>query len=225
MPRPKSIKPTSKDISQESHQDNQPQITPELEISEGAEAISQPKKQTKSKTKLGSKPWSKHLRLSVFVMIYQTIFNQPRTSRNSSSIQDLEMDSQRIDSLLLSLLQEHPEYFGGNTLGSDPELALELNDEFWTDLRLLVQAQVDSFVANYSDYKTQLEPYLTNWDRTFEIIKAILFCFILELRNAKSSLNEQQITTLIGSYIQLTEDFSVPANVKLVHAILAKLVV
>ena len=219
MPRPKSIKPTSKDISQESHQDNQPQITPELEISEGAEIISQPKKQTK--TKLGSKPWSKHLRLSVFVMIYQTIFNQPRTSRNSSSIQDLEMDSERINSLLISLSQEHPEYFGDNTLGSNPEL----NDEFWTDLRLLVQAQVDSFVANYSDYKTQLEPYLTNWDRTFEIIKAILFCFMLELRNAKSSLNEQQITTLIGSYIQMTEDFSVPANVKLVHAILAKLVI
>ena len=215
MPRSKSIKSTSQDISQ----DNQPQITPELEISEGAEIISQPKKQTK--TKLGSKPWSKHLRLSVFVMIYQTIFNQPRTSRNSSSIQDLEMDSERINSLLISLSQEHPEYFGDNTLGSNPEL----NDEFWTDLRLLVQAQVGSFVANYNDYKTQLEPYLTNWDRTFEIIKAILFCFILELRNAKSSLNGQQITTLIGSYIQLTEDFSVPANVKLVHAILAKLVV
>ena len=217
MPRPKSIKPDSQDISQKSHQDNQPQITPEAELSEGAEVISQSNKQTKAKSKLSSKPWSKHLRLSVFVMIYQTIFNQPRTSRNSSSIQDLEMDSQRIDSLLISLSQEHPEYFGDNNL--------ELTDEFWTDLRLLVQAQVDSFVANYGDYKTQLEPYLTNWDRTFEIIKAILFCFMLELRNAKSSLNEQQITTLIGSYIQLTEDFSVPANVKLVHAILAKLVV
>ena len=218
MPRPKSIKPTSQDISPESHQDNQTQITPEAELSEGAEIISQPKKQTK--TKLGSKTWSKHLRLSVFVMIYQTIFNQPRTSRNSSSIQDLEMDSERINSLLISLWQEHPEYFGDNTLGLDSEL----NGEFWTDLRLLVQAQVDSFVTNYSDYKALLEPYLSNWDRTFEIIKAILFCFILELRNAKSSLNEQQITSLIGSYIQLTEDFSVPANVKLVHAILAKLV-
>ena len=221
MPRPKSIKPTSQDISPESHQDNQTQITPEAELSKRAEIISQPKKQTKTKTKLSSKPWSKHLRLSVFVMIYQTIFNQPRTSRNSNSIQALEMDNERINSLLISLWQEHPEYFGDNNL----ELTDALNDEFWTDLRLLVQAQVDSFVANYSDYKTQLEPYLTNWDRTFEIIKAILFCFILELRNAKSSLNEQQITTLIGSYIQLTEDFSVPANVKLVHAILAKLVV
>ena len=209
----------------ESNQDNQLQITLELGISEGAEIITQPKKQTKSKTKLSSKPWSKHLRLSVFVMIYQTIFNQPRTSRNSTSIQDLEMDNERINSLLISLWQEHPEYFGGNNLGLDSELALELDDEFWTDLRLLVQAQLDSFVANYSDYKTLLEPYLTNWDRTFEIIKAILFCFMLELRNAKSSLNEQQITTLIGSYIQMTEDFSVPANVKLVHAILAKLVI
>ena len=221
MPRPKSIKPTSQDISPESHQDNQTQITPEAELSKRAEIISQPKKQTKTKTKLSSKPWSKHLRLSVFVMIYQTIFNQPRTSRNSNSIQALEMDNERINSLLISLWQEHPEYFDKN----GAELNDALNDEFWTDLRLLVQAQVDSFVANYSDYKTQLEPYLTNWDRTFEIIKAILFCFILELRNAKSSLNEQQITTLIGSYIQLTEDFSVPANVKLVHAILAKLVV
>ena len=209
----------------ESNQDNQLQITLELGISEGAEIITQPKKQTKSKTKLSSKPWSKHLRLSVFVMIYQTIFNQPRTSRNSTSIQDLEMDNERINSLLISLWQEHPEYFGGNNLGLDSELALELDDEFWTDLRLLVQAQVDFFVTNYSDYKTLLEPYLTNWDRTFEIIKAILFCFMLELRNAKSSLNEQQITTLIGSYIQMTEDFSVPANVKLVHAILAKLVI
>jgi hypothetical protein len=158
--------------------------------------------------------WKSNFRLLICNLIYQAIFVNPKGIETI----DFEMDSTYLERLIDTLYSEHADYF-----------------EFNNDDKLIKysQAEIDKakeqfqyFAADYSHLKAQLEPFLSSWNNTFDIIKAILFSFMLEYRQVIQDQQENTETTtaLMANYIQIAEDLTVAANVKLVHAILAKMV-
>ena len=66
-----------------------------------------------------------------------------------------------------------------------------------------------------------IKEYLSDWAKTFGIVKAILFCFLLEKKVLSN--NQEFQDKSIGVYIKLAEEFTILANIKLIHAILSKL--
>ncbi len=84
--------------------------------------------------------------------------------------------------------------------------------------------ELENQFDNYTKSKTKLEAkliaHLPDWKKTFEIVKAILFTFQIE----KQALKIYQKDELIVSYIKFAEGYCVSTNVRLIHAVLSKLV-
>ena len=84
--------------------------------------------------------------------------------------------------------------------------------------------QLEQEYDNYKKSKTKVESklvsHLPDWTKTFEIVKAILFTFQIE----KQSLKIYEKDSLVVSYIKFAEGYCVSTNVRLIHAVLSKLV-
>ncbi len=158
--------------------------------------------------------WKSNLRLLICNIIYQAIFVNPKGVESV----EFDLDSTYIDRLVSILYSEHEDYF---EYSENDKIITYTPEEIEK-----TKVQLQYFIADYQNLKSQLEPFLNSWNNTFDIIKAILFCFILEYRQVIQDQQENTSTTtaLIANYIQIAEDLTVAANVKLVHAILAKIV-
>jgi transcription termination factor NusB len=147
--------------------------------------------------------WSKSLRLSLFILIYQNLLLEDPT-------RGIEGDATR--EFFETLSTEFPKIFVPEDC--DYEKTLELFSK-----ELLVETK--HFTKNYNQITKQLEDVLTNESQTFDIIKACLYCFCLEkLRSKKPALFNKDA---INIYIKLSEDFLVSNNVRLIHAVLCKI--
>lgn len=83
-----------------------------------------------------------------------------------------------------------------------------------------LEKQYDSYLKSKAKLETKLITYLPDWNKTFAIIKAILITFQLE----KQSLKVFEKDKLVVIYIKFAEDYCASTNVKLIHAVLSKLV-
>jgi hypothetical protein len=79
----------------------------------------------------------------------------------------------------------------------------------WLDFRF------DIFSENKEVYIADIKNYLTDWSKTFNIVKAILITFLIELDEATVETNELDVN-FIGKYIG--------ENTPLVHAIISKMI-
>ena len=79
----------------------------------------------------------------------------------------------------------------------------------------------DIYTDNSINYTKLIIPHMNNWEKTYEIVKAVIYCYIIE----RVDLEEQGIEAenLIGKYVKLTQDWVAGGNTGLVHAVLAKL--
>ena len=103
----------------------------------------------------------------------------------------------------------------------ETELQIGKIDKAIIGIVIDLEPQINTFYLEI-DYMTDLvKEYLSDWAKTFGIVKAILFCFLLE-KKAMSNNQEFQAKS-IGIYIKLAEEFTILANIKLIHAILSKL--
>jgi transcription termination factor NusB len=79
------------------------------------------------------------------------------------------------------------------------------------------------FEQKEKSYTDILESYLANWDKTFSIIKACLFTFLLEKDDIGNSEPPVDSKDIVTKYIRLSEDLVGGQNVGLVHAVLSKI--
>ena len=67
----------------------------------------------------------------------------------------------------------------------------------------------------------KLDPFLQDRQKTFPIVTAILFTYLIEVELNKTT--EDIASTCVGKYIKLTQDYIAGGNTSLVHAILSKM--
>jgi transcription termination factor NusB len=83
-----------------------------------------------------------------------------------------------------------------------------------------LEKQYDLYLKSKAKLEAKLIKLLPDWNKTFEIIKSILITFQVE----KQSLKIFEKDKLVVSYIKFAEGYCVSTNVKLIHAVLSKLV-
>lgn len=90
---------------------------------------------------------------------------------------------------------------------------------------LEVEKLVETFVF-YKTHKTDIidtiQPFMTTWHKTFDLVKACLVCFCVEVMLSKTNNNELD-PGVIGKYIRITQSFAGGENPSLVHAVTSKL--
>jgi transcription termination factor NusB len=141
--------------------------------------------------------WENNIRIFTFFAIYQSLFNQ--------SI-GLEFKISDYNFFLETLKDEYPDLFDK---GKSEDYASKISHI------------MESFYSDVEDITNQTKVHLSDWSKTFGIVKAVLFCFILEKNFTANS--EDFGNKSVGIYIKLAEEFTILANIKLIHAILSKL--
>jgi transcription termination factor NusB len=85
-----------------------------------------------------------------------------------------------------------------------------------TDLESVFQ----TFLSKKEEYSVVLHKYITRWDKTFDIMKAALFCFMIEYAERKS----EDDLHILGVYIKFAQDYAGGENPALIHAIISKMI-
>jgi transcription termination factor NusB len=164
--------------------------------------------------------WNNTFRTCVFFAVYQSIFNK-----------SIGIEHQISDyvGFLDTIKEEYPDLFiegkQVTELTFDNRLETEFQiskiDQVIAQIVLELEPQMDRFYLDMEEMTDLIKDYLSDWTKTFGIVRAILFCFIME---KKATANNQEFETKsIGLYIKLAEEFTILANIKLIHAILSKL--
>lgn len=153
--------------------------------------------------------WTHSFRFCMFLLVYQTVFDY-----SSSNLLGETFD---YDLFVESIKSEYKDFFV-EQLDSEANIS-----KFFDKSETKFRQKIKFLKKNYPTFKETLEGELAAWDKTFDIIKAVLFCFMIEQNDSKNSETFQR--TSIGIYIQLCEEFVVSANVKLIHAVLAKVLI
>jgi transcription termination factor NusB len=103
----------------------------------------------------------------------------------------------------------------------DWELVADLNGI--NDQELIHQAK--QYYLKFKDsrdaFEVRIKPFMQSWQKTFDIVKAVLYTAVLELDGAGSNYDGKD--KIIGKYIHLTQDMVGGKNPALVHAVLSKL--
>ena len=178
--------------------------------------------------------WLPSLRFCLFFCIYQNLFQLSITNsfvRDSSQISTNIFSSTDYDKFFETIKSEYPDIFSIDFVD-------QKEDEYMIYVKDFVTAQMQIFFEEYSSFELVLRDGLSNWNKTFDIIKAVLCCFMLEKKYCQNSLNTYLGNNLennsnlnlkdlfdqkgVSTYIKLAEEFTVLANVKLVHAVLSK---
>lgn len=88
----------------------------------------------------------------------------------------------------------------------------------------LLQACLDTFLANQTSYTQILKKHLNSWNKTYLIVRACLYCFLTEKDYLQRNNVAYDESKLVGRYLRLSEDLIGGQNVALVHAVISKLV-
>jgi transcription termination factor NusB len=82
---------------------------------------------------------------------------------------------------------------------------------------------IEAFRANEIAYTNTLEQYLKTWSKTYPVVKACFFCFMLEHDSLIKQGENEIAKTIVSKYIRLGEDLIGGQNVSLIHAVLSKI--
>ncbi len=164
--------------------------------------------------------WTNTFRTCVFFAIYQSIFNK-----------SIGLEFQIFDyaQFLETIKEEYPDLFIEDGQPSqksfDSQLKTQLQikkiDKVIEKITIELEPQIDRFYLEMEDMADLIKEHLSDWAKTFGVVKAVLYCFLLE---KKTTSNSQEFRSKsIGIYIKLAEEFTILANIKLIHAILSKI--
>ncbi len=139
--------------------------------------------------------WDKFFRAAMVNTVYQDIF-----WKNIEIVNEIDTDF-IVEQMKKNLSEKSLESFNVDTKQLDEKL---------------VECE-----ANYTEHKKFLLKYLEGWYKTYDIVKAILFVFLIERMDAESK--GLDIGDVVGKYIKLTQDIVGGKSTSLVHAILSKI--
>jgi transcription termination factor NusB len=130
-----------------------------------------------------------------------------RKSLISAIYEDLFSES------LESFVHDEPSWFQiieENESSDDPMSLQDLMDVF------------DFYRTHKSSIISTIKPLMTTWHKTFDLVKACLVCFCVEVMYTKEN-NQKLDDGIVGKYIRLTQSFAGGENPALVHAVTSKL--
>jgi transcription termination factor NusB len=87
----------------------------------------------------------------------------------------------------------------------------------------LISSIIRIFFENKDSYTSRLQTQLKDWSKTYNLIKAILFSYLVELefcQKIQKTEENNQGDNYISQYIKITQTLVGGANVGLVHAVL-----
>ncbi len=83
-----------------------------------------------------------------------------------------------------------------------------------------LSCRLEDLGTNQEKYQNLLQKYLQSWDRTYDIVKAILLTYLQELSEMKESGSlEVNSNEIVSKYIRLTQEYIGGENTALVHAV------
>jgi transcription termination factor NusB len=83
-----------------------------------------------------------------------------------------------------------------------------------------LESAFQTFLTKKEEYSVVLHKYITRWDKTFDIMKAALFCFMIEYAERKG----EDDLHILGVYIKFAQDYAGGENPALIHAIISKMI-
>jgi transcription termination factor NusB len=83
-----------------------------------------------------------------------------------------------------------------------------------------LESAFQTFLSKKEEYSLVLHKYITRWDKTFDIMKAALFCFMIEYAERKAEADLH----ILGVYIKFAQDYAGGENPALIHAIISKMI-
>lgn len=94
-----------------------------------------------------------------------------------------------------------------------------INLESDLDLDLLKKFVINYF-EKYTEYSEVLKSYLTDWKKTYDLVKAILFAFLVEKDLFGESVLDKKV---VSEYLKIAQDLAGKESVSVTHAVLTKL--
>ena len=93
----------------------------------------------------------------------------------------------------------------------------------------LVSHLLGIYRTNRAKYEDNTKKYLNNWNKTYLLVKCLLYTYILEQnyyqQNNKSEfLNEESKKSVVSKYLRLCDQYIDNNSVSAIHAVLLKLV-
>jgi len=84
-----------------------------------------------------------------------------------------------------------------------------------------VDVSYQSFLSKEGLYQKELQQFLHDWQKTYDLVKALFFTLLTELDLYQDSSVDHK--NLFNRYLRLAQDYIGGENVGLVHAIMIKL--
>ena len=149
--------------------------------------------------------WSKQLRISLFLTLYQHLF--------WSDILGIQ-----------SFLDKRPDG-GFYTQASLQIYATEVENklDFANSKNLTEELakEITELLSKQQDYVQKLQQHLKDWTKTYTIIKSLLLVFYLEYQ--KSDLQtEVQKRQILRTYMDIAQDYLMQENINLIYVIIFK---
>ena len=145
--------------------------------------------------------WGKYFRLSLITAVYQEMFWRgiPSVELDLDVLHIVNTVEEKRDPSDKNVEQEQKEIISTEDLSSELQKCLALEKE----------------------YVDVLKEYLADWAKTYDLVKAVLFVFMLE--KAEATEAGEDPSELVGKYIKITQDLVGGKSTGLVHAILSKM--
>ncbi|NJK71692.1 MAG: hypothetical protein HC932_05655 [Thermales bacterium] len=81
------------------------------------------------------------------------------------------------------------------------------------------QKVFNTFLSLPDKYLSQVSKFINDWSKTFDLVKAILIVFVIELE----SFQDEPPKNIISKYIRITQELVGGENPSLVHAVTSKI--
>jgi transcription termination factor NusB len=82
---------------------------------------------------------------------------------------------------------------------------------------------VNLFLTKKDEFYEILQGYTTSWDKTYDIVKAVMCTALLELDEIRDMTTPEQKKKIVNKYVQIVQDMVGGNNPNLVYAIVGKL--
>jgi transcription termination factor NusB len=133
--------------------------------------------------------------------------------------------SKRFRKILISGIYQHLLWTGIATPAYVPNwetIILEHSSDDETITMDALEEEYQYFLSHEREYLEILQKYIKKWNMTFDIIKAILYVFLIE-KQSLAQANEAEIKRITSIYIKFAQDFAGGENPGLVHAVISNI--
>lgn len=150
--------------------------------------------------------WEKNFRIVTFAAIYEAIYWAHEEGNTHDSIDNHTTATQQQRSHIdIEAIAE--------------SYSITLNEE---DIAKMLEL-VEKFQNKQDQLYSVLEQYTTAWNKTYDLVKAIMCTALIELEELSPTLSPEQKKLIVNKYVRIAQDMIGGNNPNLVFAIIGKI--